>query len=42
MALPQASEAIAVANDGTAGQLMVTGAGSDEITGAEISCSWIT
>jgi hypothetical protein len=36
-ALPHASVAVATANTGVAGQLIVVGAGSDPITGAEIS-----
>ena len=36
-ALPQASEAVAAANEGTAGQSMVEGEGSELITGAVIS-----
>ena len=36
-ALPQASEAVATANTGVAGQLIVDGAGSDATTGAVIS-----
>ena len=36
-ALPQASVAVAVANAGTAGQLIVDTAGSGSITGAVIS-----
>ena len=36
-ALPQASTAVATANTGVAGQLMVVGAGSAAITGAVIS-----
>ena len=36
-ALPQASEAVAVAKAGTAGQLMVETAGKAAITGAVIS-----
>ena len=36
-ALPQASTAVAIANTGAAGQLMVDGAGSAAITGAVIS-----
>ena len=39
IALPHASVAVAVANSGAAGQLIVEGAGSDAITGAEISCT---
>ena len=39
--LPQASEAVATANTGVAGQLMVVGAGRDAITGAVISCTLI-
>jgi len=38
-ALPQASDAVAVAKTGVAGQLMVVGAGKGAITGAEISCT---
>ena len=38
-ALPHASDAVAVANTGVAGQLMVVGAGNDAITGAVISCT---
>ena len=34
---PHASEAVAVANEGAAGQLIVLGAGNDAITGAVIS-----
>jgi hypothetical protein len=34
-ALPHASEAVATANTGVAGQLIVEAAGSVEITGAE-------
>ena len=34
---PQASEAVAVANEGATGQLIVLGAGNDAITGAVIS-----
>ena len=37
IALPHASVAVAVANAGTAGQLMIEGAGKAAITGAEIS-----
>ena len=37
--LPQPSEAVAVANTGEAGQLIVEGAGSDAMTGAAISCT---
>ena len=36
-ALPQASVAVATANTGVAGQLMVVGAGNAPITGAVIS-----
>ena len=36
-ALPQASTAVAIANTGVAGQLMVDGEGSAAITGAVIS-----
>ena len=39
--LPQASDAVATANTGVAGQLIVDGAGSAAITGAEISCTLI-
>ncbi len=35
--LPQASVAVAVAKEGTAGQLMVVGAGSGAMTGAVMS-----
>ena len=35
--LPQASEAVATANTGVAGQLIVVGDGSDANTGAETS-----
>ena len=38
-ALPQLSVAVATANTGVAGQLMVETAGSASITGAEISCT---
>ena len=38
-ALPQASDAVATANTGVAGQLMVEGEGSADITGAVISCT---
>ena len=41
MALPQASVAVAVANAGVAGQLIVVGAGSGAITGDVISCTVI-
>ena len=34
---PQASEAVAVANEGAAGQLMVLGAGNEPMTGAVLS-----
>lgn len=40
-ALPHASVALAVANDGVAGQLIVDGAGKAAITGAVISCTLI-
>ena len=40
-ALPQASAAVATAKTGVAGQLIVVGAGSDEITGAVMSCTVI-
>jgi hypothetical protein len=36
-ALQQASVAVAIANTGVAGQLIVVGAGKDPITGAIIS-----
>ncbi len=39
--LSHASVAVGVANDGAAGQLIVDGAGSVEITGAVISCTVI-
>jgi len=39
--LPQASVAVATAKTGVAGQLIVAGAGSDEMTGAVISCTLI-
>jgi len=39
--LPQASVAVGTANTGVAGQLMVDGAGSDEMTGAVISWTLI-
>ena len=42
IALPQASVAVAVANEGTAGQLMVVGAGNAPITGEVMSCTLIT
>ena len=38
-ALPQSSVAVAIANTGVAGQLIVVGAGSAPITGAVISCT---
>ena len=38
-ALPQASAAVAIANTGTAGQLIVVGPGSEAMTGAVISCT---
>ena len=38
---PQASEAVAVANEGTAGQSMVEGEGSELITGAVTSWTFI-
>ena len=37
IALPQASDAVAVVNDGVAGQLMVVGAGKAAMIGAEMS-----
>ena len=37
--LPHASDAVATANTGVAGQLIVVGAGSDAMTGAVISCT---
>ena len=40
-ALPHTSVAVAIANSGIEGQLMVVGAGSAPITGAEISCTLI-
>ena len=40
-ALPQASVAVATANTGVAGQLIVVGAGSAAITGAVISWTLI-
>ncbi len=40
-ALPHSSEAVATANTGVAGQLIVDGAGSDAMTGAEISWTFI-
>ncbi len=40
-ALPHASVAVATANTGVAGQLIVVGAGSDPITGAVISWTFI-
>ena len=40
-ALPHSSLAVAIANDGVAGQLIVVGAGSEAITGAVISCTLI-
>ena len=39
--LPQASDAVAIVKTGVAGQLIVDGAGSVEITGAVISCTLI-
>ena len=39
--LPHISEAVAVANTGVAGQLIVEGAGSDAMIGAEMSCTLI-
>ena len=38
-ALPQSSDAVAVENDGTAGQFIVLGAGSAAMTGGVISCT---
>ena len=38
-ALPQASTAVATANTGVAGQLIVVGSGNAAITGAVISCT---
>jgi hypothetical protein len=38
-ALPQASTAVATANTGVAGQLMVVGSGNAAMTGAVISCT---
>jgi hypothetical protein len=40
-ALPHPSTAVATANDGVAGQLIVVGAGREEITGAVTSCTLI-
>ncbi len=40
-ALPQLSVAVAIANTGVAGQLMVVGAGNAAITGAVMSCTLI-
>lgn len=40
-ALPHRSVAVATANDGVAGQLIVTGAGNDEITGGVSSITLI-
>jgi hypothetical protein len=40
-ALPHASIAVATANTGTDGQLIVVGAGNAPITGAVISCTMI-
>ena len=40
-ALPQLSVAVATANTGVDGQLMVVGAGKAPMTGAEISCTLI-
>ena len=40
-ALPQASVAVAVANDGVAGHVIVVGAGNCAITGAVVSCTLI-
>ena len=40
-ALPHASDAVAVAKTGVAGQLIVVGAGSGAITGAVISWTLI-
>lgn len=39
--LPQISVAVAVANEGTAGQLIVVGAGSGSMTGATVSVTMI-
>ena len=39
--LPHASEAVATAKTGTAGQLIVLGAGNVAITGASTSCTLI-
>jgi hypothetical protein len=39
--LPHPSVAVAVANEGIAGQFMTEGAGSDEMTGAVTSCTFI-
>ena len=40
-ALPQASTAVATAKTGTAGQLIVEGAGNAAITGAVLSCTFM-
>ena len=37
--LPHASDAVATSNAGVAGQLIVDGAGRDEITGGVMSCT---
>ena len=39
--LPHSSVAVAVANSGIAGQLMVVGAGNAAMSGAELSCTLI-
>ena len=41
MALPHASVAVAIANTGKAGQLIVVADGNAAITGAAISCTLI-
>ena len=41
-ALPHASVAVATAKFGAAGQLIVDGAGNAAMTGAVISCTWMT
>src|SRR2546427_2590034 len=38
----QASVAVGVAKDGVAGHSMVVGAGSEEMTGAVVSTTWMT
>ena len=41
IALPQISDAVAIVNDGVAGQLMVEGAGRDAMTGVVMSWTLI-